>query len=736
MFSSTDQAALEQLVRARIEASSAERLRSRRAIERGQPLEAEDDPVRLATVSQRPRLVQARARPQAVQTDEGSGAAGDAPEPAPGAEKIQGDSTDYVDASFLSVGARAALAVGQILASGGRSPLATCCLISPDLILTNNHVLGDVASAREARVAFEYELDENAVPRMPTVFVLDPGRFFLTVGYQSLDFTLVALGRRLSGPRTPAQLGSLPLSDRQDKSAKGLCVNIVEHPNGWYKKLVLRENRIVARGTDTLHYEADTEGGSSGSPVLNDAWEMVALHHWGEPYLETRTPGGAAIPVTVNEGIRVSRIVEELRALVPTLTAQQQPILVVALALGAMVGQGGTVGQTMSVPVLRSGTELGLQPSEPQLSEPQPPVIAERLPVPPEPAPLHFVIPLEVTLRVLPTLSAATPPHLAPSGSAVSVDLSTATPGGPERVRIDPDYRNRTGYDETFLPGQVVPLPVPGDLGVVAPLLIPGRRAGVLDYEHFSVSLHGGRRVALYTATNIDGASYVRIDRQTGLAAAEAGETWSDDPRVLARYTTGQAFYSANSTYFDRGHLTRRSDVSWGTVSAAQKANADTFHFTNCSPQHWQFNQSSVYWQGVEQYVLEYRALVERSRLTVFQGPVLRDSDPLYSGGEAGVQVPLMFWKIVVRVQADTVQGGSLKASAFLVSQEQLLTRPRQGVRPTTLADAPQVQQFRVPVARIERETGLSFGLLSDTYAASSQEAGEQVLITSWADVL
>ena len=99
MFSSTDQAALEQLVRARIEASSAERLRSRRAIERGQPFEAEDDPVRLATVSQRPRLVQVRAHPQAVQTDEGSGAAGDAPEPAPGAEKIQGDSVEYVNVS-------------------------------------------------------------------------------------------------------------------------------------------------------------------------------------------------------------------------------------------------------------------------------------------------------------------------------------------------------------------------------------------------------------------------------------------------------------------------------------------------------------------------------------------------------------------------------------------------------------------------------------------------------------
>ena len=593
-------------------------------------------------------------------------------------------------------------------------------------------MLSDVPSASEARVAFEYELDEDAVPKVPTIFALDPERFFLTVGYQTLDFTLVALGRRLSGPRTPAQLGYLPLSDRRDKSAKGLCVNIVEHPNGGYKKLVLRENRIVARGADTLHYEADTEGGSSGSPVLNDAWETVALHHWGEPHLETRTLDGAVIPVTVNEGVRVSRIVEELRTLVPTLDARQQPILVAALALGA------APAQTVSAPVppLHSETDFGLQTS----------VDAERLPVPPEPVPpepvpLRFVIPLEVTLRVLPTVSELTPPQV--SVSSFAADLSGTPPAGPERVRIDPDYSNRSGYDEAFLPGQVLPLPVPGnpipsDPGVVAPLLVPGRRAGVLDYEHFSLSLHRERRIALYTATNIDGASYVRIDRQTDLAAAEAGETWADDPRVLAQFTTGQAFYSANSTYFDRGHLTRRGDVSWGSVPVAQKANADTFHFSNCSPQHWQFNESSLYWQGVEQYVLEYGALPSRSRLTVFQGPVLRASDPLYPGGEAGVQVPLMFWKIVARVQ-----DGSLKASAFLVSQEQLLSRPRRGVRPTALANAPQVQQFRVPIARIERETGLSFGALGDTYAASSraaglqgQEASEQTLIIGWADVL
>jgi hypothetical protein len=42
----------------------------------------------------------------------------------------------------------------------------------------------------------------------------------------------------------------------------------------------------------------------------------------------------------------------------------------------------------------------------------------------------------------------------------------------------------------------------------------------------------------------------------------------------------------------------------------AEKANADTLHFTHCSPQHWLFNESSRYWQGVKQNVLEFEALV------------------------------------------------------------------------------------------------------------------------------
>ena len=40
--------------------------------------------------------------------------------------------------------------------------------------------------------------------------------------------------------------------------------------------LALRENQIVDLLEQFLHYRTDTEPGSSGSPVYNDQWQIVA----------------------------------------------------------------------------------------------------------------------------------------------------------------------------------------------------------------------------------------------------------------------------------------------------------------------------------------------------------------------------------------------------------------------------------------------------------------------------
>ncbi len=49
------------------------------------------------------------------------------------------------------------------------------------------------------------------------------------------------------------------------------------------KQLVLRSNRLVDNFEDFVHYETDTDPGSSGSPVFSDSWHVVALHHSGVP---------------------------------------------------------------------------------------------------------------------------------------------------------------------------------------------------------------------------------------------------------------------------------------------------------------------------------------------------------------------------------------------------------------------------------------------------------------------
>jgi hypothetical protein len=75
-----------------------------------------------------------------------------------------------------------------------------------------------------------------------------------------------------------------------------------------------------------LYYEADTEPGSSGSPVFNRQWEVVALHHSVEfardpedrilakdGSLWNEAMGTAAIQtMSFNEGVRVSRILKQV----------------------------------------------------------------------------------------------------------------------------------------------------------------------------------------------------------------------------------------------------------------------------------------------------------------------------------------------------------------------------------------------------------------------------------------
>ncbi|MFI6908995.1 trypsin-like peptidase domain-containing protein [Nonomuraea sp. NPDC050394] len=219
-------------------------------------------------------------------------------------ERIVGVSADFQPANFLARGARAITSVGRITqGSNGRAiPVGTGFLVAPSLLLTNNHVLPDQDSAGEAEVEFGAEMSIDNDPPAWTRFRLDPSSAFVTD--EELDYTLVRVVPAADGRTAGDLYGWNRLMARQGKIVTGEPVNLVGHPNGRLKEITIRRNELTMQLDHFLHYSADTEPGSSGSPVFNDQWEVVALHHSGVPGED-----GAWI---ANEGVRVSSILSGL----------------------------------------------------------------------------------------------------------------------------------------------------------------------------------------------------------------------------------------------------------------------------------------------------------------------------------------------------------------------------------------------------------------------------------------
>lgn len=229
---------------------------------------------------------------------------------------------DLLDIGFLEAGYRAARSVGRVRVRGADGHVGTGFLVSPSVLLTNNHVLTTVEVARRGVLELNYQAGIDGSAQAPVLFELAPDTFFAADA--GLDYAMVAV--KNSGRL--AEFGWLRLIAAEGKAILGELVNIVQHPNGEPKQLALRENRLVDLLPDFVHYETDTAPGSSGSPVFNDQWEVVALHHSGVPKKDeagrwlsvdgrpwTEEMGEDRLAWQANEGVRVSRVLTHLRGL-------------------------------------------------------------------------------------------------------------------------------------------------------------------------------------------------------------------------------------------------------------------------------------------------------------------------------------------------------------------------------------------------------------------------------------
>lgn len=757
---------LRQLVRARLQKQAPEIERSLRQIAAGNPLGAEPrverSVARMATKGHMTKR-EAEAFTSAVQqTAERIESRSDG---LAGAEAMQGPTIDFVGVEFLSRGRLAANTVGRVVFRSGR-PQGSGFLVGPGLFLTNHHVVASGDAAMQMLVEFDYEADDDGGQRPVTAFAFDPNACFVSDRIEGLDFTLIAIGPLLAGPKRIDAFGYLPLSDAADKHMLGELANIIQHPQGRPKELVVRENNLISRDetAHVLHYLADTEKGSSGSPVCNNDWEPIALHHWGEPWLELNNGFGQPLRRDVNEGIRISAIVKALRDRAPSLSGASASAVASVLELWSRSRRPGPVGSRTA-----PGVELPLRTAA--SSESSSPGVSQRVS---SDGTVTWTLPIEFSVKVPWASQAASQPEPAPAPGPAAPAIVTKT--GPRQPESAEDFSDRSGYEPGFISGLLVPLPDWSGVGYRVArnqLALQGDDPHELRYHHFSIVMNAERRLAAFTACNIDGRRVVAVNRANkstkanptlkdlgieSLEGAEASDDFSPDPRILESEQMSIAFYrdqkvpgfdkpafpgtnaspeerkayarkmnERTARMFQKGHIIMRGDPGWGTPDQAVLAEEDTFYYTNAAPQLGFFNQGSpetspgakgkLRWRAVETYVLR-NAVTMRKRVCVFAGPVFDDDDVDYRFQS---KVPMRFWKLIVWKGAE-----GLQSIVLLADQRPVLERLTKGVPESAEAfndddELTRVSEFLSTVEEIEALTKLRF---SDEVRAADVRGG------------
>jgi len=567
-----------------------------------------------------------------------------------------GDTFDWVDippsVESRNAGHPVARIVDLIDSRRIAEGFATGFLVEPGLLVTNWHVFASPEHTRSSGAHFAFEKDEQGVIGSGVVFEIDPRMFFFSD--KAHDIAIVGLSNRAAvGTGELSDFGTVKVIPTLGKILVGHSVNIIQHPDGRHKHWALQNNRLSVEPKDEdvyVMYTADTLEGSSGSPAFNRDWELVAVHHGGVPRIEndnimtvTGEVWRKGMPETdidwvANEGARLSKIHALLKnTQLPN--AAHQALLSQLLAEVTETVRDVSTPKTEAIATDRPGREDGS---------------------------------MNITVNGTANFYIGTQAGAAELVSTTRIPTEPAgqlRPGVEKKLKFDPNYSARQGYRSTFLAGYDVPRPT-------APLdelyQGPGGRL-VLKYHHYSLVMHRDRRLAMWTAANVD-----YNDSKRRFSRDDFGEdTWKPDPRIPIEAQIEDVEFYAPAKKFDRGHLFRRDDGAWGdTAKEEEFANSDTFHWTNCTPQHEHFNRDMFQyhgiWGGLENHIVDQARFVGR-KLILFSGPILSEDDPSRDFGSGiEVKVPIAFWKIVV--VAEEVSGNRrLRAYGFILDQSEAI---------------------------------------------------------------
>jgi endonuclease G, mitochondrial len=611
---------------------------------------------------------------------------------------------DLLPINYLAIGSMQAQAVGRIRYFDKRelkTAFATGFMVSPDIMMTNYHVfpvddaVGFGAMADDATIEFNYEFDVNGTLADSVVHALDPGAFFHS--FKDLDLALVAVRPSdISGHHQLSQQGYLVLNGDLGKAGTGDSATIIQHPDGQQKQIAIRSNEVIDNSlADVIIYKSDTAQGSSGAPVFNNEWQLIALHSAGVakkdqqgnyldkdhkiiPIIQGRVDEARIVWLS-NRGVRVSAIMKHLKA-VPGVATHP---------LGAIFSSPAYTDTRSFV----------------ALSDPKPPETESKL--------------AQTIAAITSGVPAAAPVEIRISiGGGPVVVTSTPISGmelqGPpgifeveKKLEDNQDFTTCSGYEAEFLDDRI-PMPIPsGKLRKKLAFLRDRPSAYVLKYHHYSTIQHAVRRVPVVSAINVPG-KY----RYEALGKESRKDNWLRDNRIDYDAQLDDKWYAKSG--FDKGHMSRREDAEWGTTMVAAKAAADmTCSYANAAPQVPSLNRAIFGYHGkwgiLEQDLLEKGIKLEGGkapRVSIFAGPLFDDEDPVY----ASVQVALSFFKIVAWYKDDTLQ-----ATAFRLSQEKLVG----GIEFEELHFDELLKTEQKPITWIEEATDLQFPNVlknADTY--------------------
>lgn len=203
-------------------------------------------------------------------------------------------------------------------------------LVGPDLVLTNYHVIDGVSSGASISLLFDHKvLDDGSTLNPGTAYKLANEWLVHSSPHSKvdlqhepksgeprpdeLDYALLRVAGRagedqvsydgVTGEHAPQRGWIRPPENLDYDFSVNKVLFILQHPAGKPMKLTVNTVRGFNANRTRLTYLNDTEPGASGSPCFNGNWELVALHHSGDP----------AAVANYNEGIPLAAIVSNLK---------------------------------------------------------------------------------------------------------------------------------------------------------------------------------------------------------------------------------------------------------------------------------------------------------------------------------------------------------------------------------------------------------------------------------------